>query len=455
MMSRASHAVRLDPLLASLVACGVVLLACLFLGPSATQFANFQAEITGIVIVSILALCLLLTELLTRPLIETLWAWIFTVVFIVGYYFKAFYFPTIPDIHLMVVDLDWVDNKVIANGLWATTVAFVAFCLTARVIFLMVPRGCLLRRIRTLPLVGSRRAALSTCTLLAFVCLLCSVGATYAKVRLGLATMGEATTHLPMRADTLINRSAELFSALLLTLLWLADSLKSSRVSMIVLVLFLAAHLVGALASTSRGALFSAGLLILFLWLFTQRLSRSRVALMSGLAFTALVAIPVLSALRQINLTLGTRDEDAPVLTNAVSVLDFAQISTASMFSILRITGADGVWHTSEYLEARDPGLTERWSAIRDEGVPQFFTRDVVGLIAQGDYRAPGIVGIALLLGGPYGLALLIGLTWREAQTQTYADAFLAMAACFVVATAMVPLMRKVVRPKEPTADAH
>ena len=46
-------------------------------------------------------------------------------------------------------------------------------------------------------------------------------------------------------------------------------------------------------------------------------------------------------------------------------------------------------------------------------------------------------------------------LTWREAQTQTYADAFLALAACFVVATAMVPLMRKVVPPKGPTADAH
>jgi hypothetical protein len=49
----------------------------------------------------------------------------------------------------------------------------------------------------------------------------------------------------------------------------------------------------------------------------------------------------------------------------------------------------------------------------------------------------------------------LWALTWREAQTQTYADAFLVMAACFVVATAMAPLMRKVVPPKAPTADAH
>ena len=51
-------------------------------------------------------------------------------------------------------------------------------------------------------------------------------------------------------------------------------------------------------------------------------------------------------------------------------------------------------------------------------------------------------------------------LTWREAQVQTYADAFLVIVACFVVAAAMVPLMRKVVPPKAPSSwlterDSH
>jgi DHA2 family multidrug resistance protein len=53
-------------------------------------------------------------------------------------------------------------------------------------------------------------------------------------------------------------------------------------------------------------------------------------------------------------------------------------------------------------------------------------------------------------------LKLLWALTWREAETQTFADAFLAIMACFVIATAMVPLMRKVAPPKgPPPADAH
>lgn len=52
-------------------------------------------------------------------------------------------------------------------------------------------------------------------------------------------------------------------------------------------------------------------------------------------------------------------------------------------------------------------------------------------------------------------LRQLWALTWREAQTLTYADAFLMIMACFVIATLMVPLMHKVKPPQQPSADAH
>lgn len=45
--------------------------------------------------------------------------------------------------------------------------------------------------------------------------------------------------------------------------------------------------------------------------------------------------------------------------------------------------------------------------------------------------------------------------TWREAQTLAYSDAFLAVMVCFVVATAMVPLMRKVTPLGTQSASAH
>jgi MFS transporter, DHA2 family, multidrug resistance protein len=52
-------------------------------------------------------------------------------------------------------------------------------------------------------------------------------------------------------------------------------------------------------------------------------------------------------------------------------------------------------------------------------------------------------------------LSALWSLTMREAETMTYADAFLVIAVCFVIATAMVPLMRKVAAPRAPSSDGH
>jgi MFS transporter, DHA2 family, multidrug resistance protein len=52
-------------------------------------------------------------------------------------------------------------------------------------------------------------------------------------------------------------------------------------------------------------------------------------------------------------------------------------------------------------------------------------------------------------------LKTLGALALREAQTQSYADAFFVIALCFVVATLMVPLMRKLAAPTAPVRDAH
>ncbi len=46
-------------------------------------------------------------------------------------------------------------------------------------------------------------------------------------------------------------------------------------------------------------------------------------------------------------------------------------------------------------------------------------------------------------------------LALREAQTQTFADIFFAIMVAFVIAAAMVPLMRKAATVQQPSADAH
>ena len=57
--------------------------------------------------------------------------------------------------------------------------------------------------------------------------------------------------------------------------------------------------------------------------------------------------------------------------------------------------------------------------------------------------------------GEPAALKPLFGRTMHEALTQTYSDAFLVISACFLLATMMVPLMRKVGAPAAPSRDAH
>jgi DHA2 family multidrug resistance protein len=52
-------------------------------------------------------------------------------------------------------------------------------------------------------------------------------------------------------------------------------------------------------------------------------------------------------------------------------------------------------------------------------------------------------------------LKQLWSVTWREAQVQTFADAFLVIGVCLAFATMLAPLMRKVTPTAAPPADAH
>jgi DHA2 family multidrug resistance protein len=59
------------------------------------------------------------------------------------------------------------------------------------------------------------------------------------------------------------------------------------------------------------------------------------------------------------------------------------------------------------------------------------------------------------VVGHQAALEQLWNLAYREASTLAFADAFRAIMLAFVVATLLVPLMRKVVAPKTPAAAAH
>lgn len=76
-------------------------------------------------------------------------------------------------------------------------------------------------------------------------------------------------------------------------------------------------------------------------------------------------------------------------------------------------------------------------------------------LVQQVGGRFASMLGGDAVHGHTAALGRLHALAWREAQVQTFADAFLLIAACLAAAALMVPLMRRVTPPKAPPADAH
>jgi DHA2 family multidrug resistance protein len=82
-------------------------------------------------------------------------------------------------------------------------------------------------------------------------------------------------------------------------------------------------------------------------------------------------------------------------------------------------------------------------------------TNDAMGNMLSGigsSLMAAGSDAIGAQTGA---LQQLFGLAYREAQTMSFGDVFLFIMVCFLVATAMVPLMRKIQPPKTMSADAH
>jgi DHA2 family multidrug resistance protein len=80
----------------------------------------------------------------------------------------------------------------------------------------------------------------------------------------------------------------------------------------------------------------------------------------------------------------------------------------------------------------------------------------MVGLLQRVEARNATLHGGDTVSGHAAALKQLWSLTWREAQTQTYADIFLVIAVCFVVATVLVPAMHKVKAEAAPsTGETH
>ncbi|CAG2150869.1 Colistin resistance protein EmrB [Cupriavidus yeoncheonensis] len=140
----------------------------------------------------------------------------------------------------------------------------------------------------------------------------------------------------------------------------------------------------------------------------------------------------------------------APTVTLTLGGLPPARLKLASgLFNLMRnLGGAIGIAACATILNDRTNlhflRLAEHLN-IRNEQMSAFL---------QGVTANP-MIGSDAIDAGTLALRQLWMLALREARTLTYADAFLVILVCFVIATPLVPLMQKVAAPKGPSADAH
>ena len=141
-----------------------------------------------------------------------------------------------------------------------------------------------------------------------------------------------------------------------------------------------------------------------------------------------------------------------PVVTLTLGSLPPARLKSASgLFNLMRnLGGALGIAGCATILNDRANlhflRLAEHLNSTN---------ASMQALLHGVSARFTAVTGGDALHGQAAALKRLWSLTWREAQVQTYSDAFAVIAVCLLAAALLVPLMRKVAAPTAPSADAH
>jgi DHA2 family multidrug resistance protein len=141
----------------------------------------------------------------------------------------------------------------------------------------------------------------------------------------------------------------------------------------------------------------------------------------------------------------------APIVTLTLGMLPPERLKSASgLFNLMRnLGGAIGI---------------AACGTILNDRTNLHFLRIAEHLTAANTAMGNTLAGLAArynqILGDPLrahaaALKKLWLLAYREAQVETFADVYFAIAACFAIAVLMVPLMNKVAPPKSPSPAAH
>jgi hypothetical protein len=375
-------------------------------------------------VLNVAALVLLLSRL-SGPLQRTLWVWSALFVFVTGTFLKMYWFAwklnSPAYINSTFAELRWVDARRIIDGYHWATLGFTVFCIAASFVLLWSRRdGSPTEDGENTVLRGNTTLQMVVGLVLAYLVL------SLLQLRLNYGVLGLDNPTLPGRIGTLLTFARQqAIPGLLLLAVWLFDH-TNRRLASLAGAALIGCAIIDALVSTSRGTVFSLSAPLFLLWVMTKRLNNQRRVAFVAICLTGVVLFPIVSAVRQSKLDPGA--------TTATGLPSFSMLADSSFFILTRPSGIEGVWYAQDYQGRLSVGRTLDY--LKPGALTDFYTRSVVRVVAAGDFRAPGIIGALMIIGGSAAVVLLmsatvlgIGLMWAALRRLRTWPVCLALAA--------------------------
>ena len=347
------------------------------------------------------AACALLLSQLRGPARRNLWAWVPLLVFLDGYFLKIAWFSSKLDspyfIDLYYPELRWVTTGRILSAYPLLTLGFVTFCVVASAFLLgggaKGPR-------ESGPALELR--VNNALHLVVIVTLLYAL-ATMVQYRLGYGFAGVANPVLPLHLGTILTFfRRNLAPGLLLLAIWAFDDSHPTRANVLAVVL-LVCGVVDGLISASRGSMFYFVAPVFVLWILTKRFTLKRVAVASAALVLTVVLIPTITSLRL--RSINQSSAEVLVAPTAKTLTD----SSIAALGRVAAGGVDGIWYALD-VKSRTFSVGRLVELLKPRALTTFYTYSVVHVRIANDFRAPGIMGAFVIIGGGTGLVVLMAL---------------------------------------------
>ena len=381
------------------------LLLLLFAVGYASTFEAFRfngAEYFVLSLVSAIA-CAVLLSRLDAPAKSTFHIWLLLLVFCAGYYAQFFLLAVNPRIYqgLLLTPANTSEAALMA-AYRTTTLAFLAFCLTAWA--LLACRGrkaAVVREPLVRVTVGSARSA---CTFLLVAILLLEALTAYVAWQSRIAVMGAQAGTLPYRmAGAIFYTRLIILPGLLLLLVWLSDRCRLRILFRAALCVLLVHACADAVLRSSRGTVITALVGLFFLLLLSRAMTRRRLAWIAAGFTVSLLLFPVLTSYR--NARIADPSQIAAPLragfsrTYSPETADETATNTAYAL-FFRVTGM------ASLVPAAASG-TAPLGIENASRVTLYFNRSILGIPATWmNSVAPSLVGWFYIVAGDVGVCL-------------------------------------------------